>query len=348
MAHIRKVKNGNYQASIYAGTDYKGKKLYKYVTKPTLKECKAKVKEIEYEIQNKTFINVQNIRLADYLDKWYELNSARLSPTTLRPYKIYIEKKFKPYLGHLKLLQITPIHIKEFYNDMLKINKSKTVLKYHCVLNAALEEVLKNKNPCREVKAPKKEKYIPRILTESEFTKLKCSIKESENELPILMGAWMGMRLGEIFGLRWRDVDIKNGFLSVNQTQVKVGKGNYILKSPKSESGKRTIAIPEYILYLLKTLKSKKKVISELVFDIKPDVFSKRYERILKNLNLPKTRFHDLRHYNATKMLENGIPDLYTSHHLGHAQVSTTKQVYQHVRSEMQKTIDNKLKEIFK
>jgi len=347
MASIRKLKNGSYQAQIFAGRDLNGKQIRKWITASTLKECKTKIREIEYEIENKTFVNVENIRLCDYMDRWYDLQTSRLSPTTTRVYKIYIEKYYKPKLGHYRLAQINEMHIKEFYHELLKDKKSKTVLKIHCVLNAALEEVLKNKNPCREVKAPKKERYIPTILDEDEFNKLRNGIKGTEAELPILLAAWLGLRLGEIFGLRWKDIDLKTGLIRIRQTQVKAGPGNYVLKSPKSDSGKRDLIAPKYILSMLKKHKKSQKVLRDLIFDQKPDNFSRRFEYILKHLELPKTRFHDLRHYHATMMLKHGIPDLYASKRLGHASVSTTKEIYQHITSDMESLVEHKLKELF-
>jgi len=209
-----------------------------------------------------------------------------------------------------------------------------------------LEEVLKYKNPCRDVKAPKKEKYVPQILNESEFNILKEVIKDTPDELPILLASSMGMRLGEIFGLKWTDINFKNGTLRISQTQVKAGPTNYVFKSPKSESGKRDLIVPDYIMVLLKN--TSKETTEELVFNQKPDNFSRRFERILKANNLPKTRFHDLRHYHATMMLKHGIPDLYASKRLGHSSVSTTKEIYQHITNEMESQVETKLKEIFK
>ncbi|HHX69843.1 MAG TPA: site-specific integrase, partial [Gallicola sp.] len=161
MASIRKTKAGTYQATIYVGRDANNKQLFQYVTRAGYHECRAAAREIEQEIEDNKFTNNANIKFSVYADKWFEVNKERLSPTTVRSYKTYMDK-YKEYFKDAKLGKITNLHIQSFYNDLKKGEFGKklsnnTILKIHCVLNEILEDALKYKNPARDVKAPKKE-----------------------------------------------------------------------------------------------------------------------------------------------------------------------------------------------
>lgn len=356
MASIRKLPNGTFQATVYVGRDVNGKMIRKYITGDREKEVRAAARELETEIEEKKYTCLSSTRATIAFDKWIELNEHRLSPTTLRPYKIYI-KLFKEYFGRMKLEQITSIHIQEFLNILrkggiighLKIKKQSetTILKEFCVLKEILNEYLKNKNPCNDVKPPTKNKKIPTLLTKKQFQKLREYIRESEEEIPILLAALCGLRLGEVFGLRWEDIDFEKGIIKVRQNLVRIGPCSHIIKEPKSKSGIRDVIASDEVLKVLAEYRKKKGVIGGLIInEDKPENFSRRYERILKKLGLPKSRFHDLRHYRATRMLEAGIPDILASQQLGHSSVTVTKEIYQHVTDDIISKTKDKIRKL--
>jgi len=356
MASIRKLPNGTFQATVYVGRDANGKQIRKYITMDKERDVRAAARNLEKEIAGKNYSDMEGMKASYAFDKWLELNKDRLSPTTLRAYKIYIER-FKSYLGHMKLGQITNIHIQELLNIFRKGGKigkynikkqsGTTILKEYCVLKEILGDFLKNKNPCNDVKPPQKEKKIPVLLTKKQFQYLRENIRGHKDEIPILLAALCGMRLGEIFGLRWEDVDFDNGLIKVRQNMVRVGPGNYIIKPPKSKSGIRDIIASEEILKILDAYRKETGIIGGLIIrDDRPDNCSKRYEHLLKKLGLPKSRFHDLRHYRATRMLEAGIPDILASQQLGHSSVSITKEIYQHVTNDIISKSKTKIKKL--
>lgn len=98
--------------------------------------------------------------------------------------------------------------VRQYISKKLKSGLSpNTVRKHFFVLNKMLQEALKNKNPCRDIKPPKKEEYKPYVLSEHEFDLFHNAFRGTIDELPILLAAWCGMRLGEIFALRWDDIN---------------------------------------------------------------------------------------------------------------------------------------------
>lgn len=260
------------------------------------------------------------------------------------------------YFAYIPVTEYKTEHIQDFLNILRtggKIGKEKirkqtgtTILKQYCVLNEILEEHLKNRNPCRDVKAPAKNKPDVTILTQKQFKKVREYIRGTRDEIPVMLAASCGMRLSEIFGLQWENIDFENGLVKVRFALVKASKGEYVLKSPKSASGIRDIIASDEIMLLLKKHKKATSAIAgPVICSELPDLCSKRYETIIKKLDLPKTRFHDLRHYRATRMLAEGIPDILTSQQLGHSDVSMTKR-YQHNTADIIQIATEKIKKL--
>lgn len=346
MASIRKRPNGTYQATIYVGRDANGKQLFKYVTKPTLKECKAAARVIEQEIEEGKFLNVENMRLSTWMDKWLELNKEKLSPSTYVSYKIYVDKHLKPYFKQLKLSQINELHIKQYINDKLKTLSPTTVRKHFFVLREMLQDVLKHKNPARDIKPPAKNDYKPYVLTNEEFEQIHNAFKGHKYEMIILLSAWCGLRRGEIFALKWDDIDWNTATIRVDESRSITDEGVYVDKSPKSKNGLRIIAVPEYLLDLLAKYRKSQKEINPRIFNIRPDQCSSYFAEQIKKHKLPPVRFHDLRHYHASWLYEQGIPDQYAAKRLGH-DIYILKSIYQHLGVDKQNELDDKIRKLY-
>lgn len=316
MAHIRKLSNNTYQAAIYVGkirdTNGKDKKEYVYVTKDTLKECKAAVKEIEYEIEMGTFINVGNKIAVDFMDQWINLRASELSSSTLKTYRMYINYHFKPFFKTIKIKDVNELLIKQYIAQKLKSLSSCTVRKHFFLIGDILEDALKFKNPCKYITPPEGSKYKPKVPTEEEFDILHNAVKGMWDEIPILLAAWCGMREGEIFALKWDDIDFEKGTIKVDENMA-ISDTGYRPKDPKSENGFRTIVLQEYILNLLelkkqtKDKKQKAKKINDKLYEIRdqqtrenaelneyikatifkmrPDSYCKRFIKIIKTHN---------------------------------------------------------------
>jgi integrase len=330
LASIKKLKNGTFQATISCGKNAEGKQIRKYITKDTQKECKSAAREFETEFEEGLIVNYQNKKFALWIDEWLELNKSRLKPSTYVSYKIYAGH-FKTFFNNLKVSQITEIHIKRYINERLKINSACTVKKHLFVLSRMLQDILKNKNPCRDVQHPKKIKYSPHIITGDEFEKIKECVKGTDMEPIVLMSAWCGMRRGEICALKWDDIDWNNNTLRVDET-VCVTESGYKLGTPKSQNGMRTVIAPKQLMALLEAIKKKDGLRREKVFTKSPGAVTSSFHWIAyERIGLP-IRFHDLRHYHANWLRKNGVPDIYAAERLGH-DVQTLKNIYQHIDS---------------
>jgi integrase len=344
MATIRKNKAGNYEARIYVGKDADGKQICEYVTRTGLKEIKAAVREIEDDIENGNYSSMKNVNSHKWFTEWLDLNKNRLSPSTMQSYKIYVNHHFKKPFGGLKLGQITDIHIKRYINDKLAYLSVTTVRKHLFVLNRMLKDSLKNKAPEIDMPAPKQ--YVPHIVTKEEFEKIHNHFRGKKYEPIILLAAYCGLRRGEIYGLKWNDIDGVNKTIRIDEA-MSISEDGYIEKETKSHNGMRTIIVTDEILGLLEKMRLKQKVIKERIFPARPDSFTSWFMIQMDLIELPDIRFHDLRHYHATWLYQNKIPDQYAAKRLGH-DINTLKKIYQHIGADTQIELDNKIIDLMK
>lgn len=371
MASVKKNKNGTYSATVYVGRDSNGKMLRKYLTRNSWKECRDAARDLEEQVANKSLNNLSMMKMSAYMDKWFEINKATLANTTKKSYKMFINLHFKPYFGNMRVNQITDMHIKEYMAIKLSTLSSTTVRKHFFTLSRLLHDALKDKSPCIDIKAPKNAEFKPNIPTEDEFNKICNAFKQIslEDEAIILLAGWCGLRRGEIFALKWDDLNEDDGVIRIDEAVALEEDGyQFELKDPKSHNGIRKIVIPDYLMGLLKELKNnrpnfkrfkKQKTLEKqhskdnkldiqpFIFRQDPHSFTKKYSRVMKEKHLPKVRFHDLRHYHASLLFKNSIPDLYASERLGH-DIWVLKKIYQHLGLKEEKALDEKVKNLFK
>lgn len=356
MASIKKRPNGTWQATVYVGRDANGKQLFKYVTKPTMKECKAAAREIEQELEEGTFVNVENIRVVEWIKKWIKMKT--LSPSTKATYKSYIKNHYAPYFGSLKLKQINEIHVKQFMADKSKGLTQASVRRMTSVLKSAFADAMRQKSPARDIKLPKEEKYIPRVPDDAEMKQIHNAIYGTRDEPIVLLAAWCGLRRGEIFALRWNDIDWNKSIVRVDEAKSINEDNLYEDKLPKSENGLREVVVDDYLMALLDAMRKPKKkqkkgqdrVVGlgsdKQIFDMRPDSYSSYWAKFVRKKKLPDIRFHDLRHYHASWLYKQGIPDQYAAKRLGH-DIKILKTIYQHLGLDTEHEIDANMRHLF-
>ncbi len=191
------------------------------------------------------------------------------------------------------------------------------------------EFVLKTSLP----KSTKKDIPIP---TDEDIVLILSLAKNTNLYLPILFSATCSLRRSEICGLQWNDVDLNTGILSVRRAMVLKETDNSInkweIKPPKTFKSHRKILMPNLLIDTLKALKGSSKP-SEYIVQITPNIITNQFIRLLNKNGLPHFRFHDLRHYNASVMLMENIPDKYAMERGGWSTMSVMKDRYQHTFS---------------
>lgn len=242
----------------------------------------------------------------------------------------------------------------------------KSVRNVHVVLRKALGDAVKWNNLPRNVAAfadpPKMRQSGDKEMGTWNAQELRAFLDFiSEDRLypAFYLDANTGMRRGEVLGVRWTDIDLDKGALSVRQTLLCV---DYELEfgTPKTARGRRQIALDKGTVTILKAWK--KRQLEEriaigggyhdehgLVFTkvdgspLHPDLFSQTFDRLVSKSGLPRIRLHDLRHTHATMALQANVPVKVVSERLGHASVAITLDVYSHVLPGMQEDAAEKV-----
>lgn len=363
MASIKKNKSGTYTATVYVGRDEAGKKIMRYITMDGLKETKEAARKLEQDVADKTENQYSSMKFSDYAEAWIDINRKFLASTTIRGYKIAINTHLKPFFKGKRVNQITDMMVKQYMAEKLDTLSGTTVRKHFFILSRMLQDVLKGKNPCTGIKPPQNDEFKPAVPTEEEFDRIYQTFKaiSNEDEAIILLAGWCGLRRGEVFALKWEDINSLDGTIRIDEAMALEEDGyDFVEKDPKSRNGFRTIAVPDYLITLLDDVKKNKckfkrykkhggklPDISNFVFQQDPHSFTKKYFRIIDELQLPRVRFHDLRHYHASLMYKNNVPDQYAASRLGH-DVWVLKRVYQHLGLKETKELDDKIKDMFK
>lgn len=317
----------------------------------------VRVNEIENQINKGTYVLDSNSTFEQNIKKWFEVHGSKKEDTTVESYGIYTNHAIK-LLGKRKLQEIKPMHIQEAYNKFLykedgegnkiKLHSENSLKHLHVVVNMAFEFAVNNsiiyKNPCDKVEKIKVDKFRSYVYSESEFTNLLNEVHDTDVEIIVLLAGAVGLRAGEICGLQWTDIDEVNSHISVNRSRYRIT-GKTGEKTTKTDSSLRTITVDRYII---KRIMSCKKA-SEYILcrnTLKPfrnDELYHKFVQALDRLGMPKTRLHDLRHYNATMMAFYGVDIKTAATRLGHASTATTMEIYQHVLKDMDIQASKKL-----
>lgn len=346
MASFRKTPQGSYQATIYVGRDG-DKILREYLTRPTLKECKAAAREREQEIEDGNYTSVGNAKVITLIKEYIDLNRGRLAPSTVATYLLYLRAHYEPYFKNKKARDLQEIDIRKFMAHQLEALSVTTVRKHVSVLNKILEERMKNRNPGRFVKLPKKTRYVPRIPTDDEFLAIHEVFRGIglREEIIVLLAGWCSLRRGEIFALKPDDVFKKRQMIRINECYAIDEFYDYNDKDPKSANGFREVAVPKYLMDRLQEYMKSLGEIPDRLFPFRPDHWSTRFHEIIVAHGLAPVRFHDLRHYHATWLWKNGIPDHKAAERLGD-DIQTLKQVYQHLGLKESENMDDEIRQM--
>lgn len=341
MASIRKLKNGNFQATVSCGRDSTGKQIRKYITASTERECKAAAREYEQDYYEGNISNFKDIRFNKFAQDWLASRESEISTSTMESYHIYVNVHFIPYFGKKKLSQITEYDVTNYKTQKLKTLSPTTVRKHLYVLQKMFS-LLKHKNPVTFIEKPSPSYFKPHVITDHEFEIICSFFKDKSYEPIILLAGLCGLRRGEICALKWNDINSIEKTITIDESLAKCLDNEYKLKSTKSLNGIRTIEAPDIVFKLLEKKKRQQKVIQERIFTQNPSTITDWFSKCMIKLDLPDVRFHDLRHYHTTWLYEQGIPDLYAAKRLGD-DVQTIKKIYQHVRDSAQSKYENKI-----
>lgn len=327
---------------------------------PLKRDANKRLNEVKEEIYKEKLLLPNEIILQDFLLDFLEKYKMNLSITTYNCYMRICKKYIIPLLGDIKLCDIRPIHIQNYVDDLLDLLTPQTIKVHLNILNLALKRAYRLKlikeNVVQFVEVPKNKKYKNEIYNAEDMKKLLEKSRETSLELPIILASGLGLRISEILGLTWNNIDFNDFTITIDKITVR-DKGQVILKEPKTESSIRTISAPKEIILMLKQLKKDRlaaklrgeKSHRELIFydknlnPIAQDVLSKKFRYFLQENNLKHIRFHDLRHSHVTMLIDAKVPIKVISERVGHSNVNTTLNIYSHALREMDQEASDKI-----
>ncbi len=340
------------------------------------RDAQRELNRVLAEVEDNKYFDTGRLTVGQYLDRWLaDYASVNVSPKTYERYEEVVEKHLKPALGNPQIGKLRPLDIQTYYSEALRSGRlngkgglsARTVHHHHRILFQALRQAVRweviTRNPAEAAKPPSPETREINYLQPDELIALLRFTKSTRLHVPVLLAATTGLRRGEVLGLRWKDIDLDKGWLTVTQALEQTRSG-LRFKAPKTKRSRRTVTLPQITGAALRdhriaqmkerlALGLGKPPGEEVVFTrydgepVNPRNFSKEFDRIVKRSGVRRITFHGLRHTHLTNLLRANVHPKIASERAGHSSVSITLDIYSHVipglQDEVAQTVDTML-----
>jgi integrase len=366
--HIRQRSAGSWEIRYDFGTDpATGKRRIATSTvRGDRKDAEKELRRLLRTLDVGEHVDPSRLSVRQWLEQWLETVRAEVSPKTHERYGEIVRNFLIPAFGNVALTKLVPAQIQAAYNTWAAGGRRdgkpgglspQTRRHIHRILRTALSRAVEQqvlaRNPADVFKKrlPKVERPALLTLTADQSARLLEAIAHSRVYWPVLLALSTGMRRGEILAVRWKNVDLERGTLRVMES-LEQTKAGLRFKAPKS-GRHRAITLPAYAIEELRRLK-RQQAEGLLALGVRqtgdtllcsrsdgephsPLSLTYEFARFMGRLkDLPRVRFHDLRHSHATQLLASGVHPKIASERLGHASVGITLDLYSHVTDTMQ------------
>ncbi len=339
-------------------------------------------------------VSAERQTLKEFLDRWLEESvKPSVRPLTHQQYHQHVRLYLGPCLGRHRLSKLSPQHVQSFVNDMLqkrvtpKVSKKKnkaakpaipathrtlsprTVQLSLAILRHALDQAVKwnlvGRNVAKLVDSPRVKRHEVKPFTPDQARTFLTSVRGKRWSAAYMTALTLGLREGELLGLRWQDIDLDERTLTVNQTVQRIRSETENTTSslefcePKTNGSRRTLSVSGTLVSILKAhrlsqYKARLIAGSEwsdngLVFTtsigtpIEKSNLYRDFKGILNDAKLPSIRFHDLRHSTASLLLAQGVHPRAIMELLGHSRIGVTMDTYAHVMPAMMQEVADKM-----
>lgn len=312
MAKAKKLPSGQWRTLVYIGVDDQGKRKYKSFTAPTKR--KSEFLAAEY-VANHATCTVDELTLGEAMERYINSKSL-LSPATLSGYRS-IQRQYFTAIQPVKLANLTQEMVQNEISLLSQNHTPKTVRNAYGFLTAVLNMFRPQMRII--IVLPQKEAKERVVPTEEEFKIFLDSIRGQPIEIPVLLAAVGSLRRSEIAALT--DDDILDIGVRVNKAMVKGPDGKWYIKQPKTAASNRIAPFPKNIITKLKQAH---------MGTMTPTQISLAFNKAVKSVNIPRFTFHALRHYYASVLHAEGVPDKYIMQFGGWSTDTVLKSVYQH------------------
>ena len=307
------------------------------------------------------------ITLAEYLENWLEVSvMPKLAPSTSTRYAELVRLHMIPSVGGVKLKALTADQVQGMMNAKIAAGCApRSVWHIRSVLRRALGQAVRWRkipyNVAAETDPPRVERFRPTILTAEQGGRLLDTVKGDRLEAVVTLALATGVRLGEALGLQWGDVNLGEDGTPARITidrALQRSAGALRIVAPKTRKSGRTLRLPGFAVMTLRAHRIRQTMERKMMGSAwkgsdrsdAPDAFcfttsvgtpmdptnvTHAFHRVVERAELPRMRFHDLRHAAASTLLARGVHPKIVAEQLGHSQISITLDTYSHVLPEL-------------
>lgn len=320
------------------------------------------------ELNRGMYVETTNDTFSDYLDRWLKHKKTRVAHSTYEHYKTYVDNHIKPAIGNVLVHELRPLILQDFYDSLLEQNKlAKQSIRHiqrivsNCLnLGVKMGEIKTNVSTAIDpIRISKKEQLY---WNKHEVDIFLDAAKDHIHYIAFYLAIFTGMRQGEILGLKWDSIDFDNKTLYVQRGLKKI-EGGYELNDLKNSSSYRSIAMSDGLYEELKKHRKRQNEIKLKIGEgydnqdfvvatkvgtfVLPTNLGRAFRLICNKLEIPKIRFHDLRHTHASLLFSQNIHPKIVQERLGHSSIEITLDTYSHMLPNMQESAAQKLDEMF-
>lgn len=269
-----------------------------------------------------------------WLTDWLILRSPELKPRTIESYQDIIARYIIPSVGSLDVAELRAEDLRHLLATITASGKTRTSELCYVTMKCAFQEL--DPSPMAKVKRPKHRQRARTPWKPSEMAVYEEACKTHPHGLALSLALFLGLRRGEICGLRWKDIDFDREVVKISNQRQRLATGEIVDCSPKSETSNREIPLTGKLLAMLRKHRG---LPEAYVCTLTPSGLDAAHRALVISLDLPYITLHDLRHTFATNALRNGGEMRALQSVLGHASYTTTANIYTHPDTDMKKAI---------
>lgn len=357
--NIYKRRDGRWEGRFAVKSACDNTSKYKSVYGRTYKEVRQKLTEEKnrYNISSGKKLSFDTVCIL-----WLKHVEIRVKASSLANYKYLLNKHIMPSFSNINMAELSPSMLNQFIRKKLECGRLdkrgglskkylKDIVSVIKSIAAFCEREFQITNRIKYITAPKPAKKEIHILNKDEQQTLTKYLLQNINtcNVGILVCMYTGLRLGEICGLKWSDIDFQEKTLTVRRNIQRISDSQYgthlIIGTPKTEKSLRTIPVPEFLFRILKKCRDKNDnyILSQSTDFTQPQKLRRSFKATLKKCNISNIRFHDLRHTFASNCIRLKFDVKSLSEILGHSSVSMTLNLYVHSSMEVKRYYMNQL-----
>jgi integrase len=378
--HIRERSPGAWEVrySLRADAATGRRRVVTITVKGKRRAAEVELRRLLRTVDTGEHVDPTRMTVREWLTTWLAAVRAEISPKSHERYTEIVQNFLAPALGNLPIAKVTPVDIQKAYNNWATVGRRdrkagglspRTRRHIHRILRSSLSRAVEQqviaRNPADvfRKRLPKVERRELLTLSTEQSVRLLDAIRHTRTYWPSLIALATGMRRGEILGLRWKNVDLEGGTVRVVES-IEQTKSGLRFKAPKTEKT-RAITLPAFAVDELRRLKKQQAKELDMLGlrfggqtlvcgqadgqPLQPRSLTHEFTRLVARIaELPRVRFHDLRHSHATQMLLAGVHPKVAQERLGHSTITTTLDLYSHVTDTMQSDAAARLDAVFR